>query len=171
MEPDYCINRQIPQYFIKSHIFAAARFSVEKSAAWDFHAKHFFEAKRLRAELDFVAPVFLWLAALVFYWKRIPSAILIFMELDDIRLSRQAKIQRFHQKPVFDLHICALASSPLIIGFFMEKLAFEREPVLLPDLLDMDQRALSFAENKVLQCGKLDETVFSVLHVLSVFFF
>ena len=69
-------------------------FAIEKATAGNRHAKHFFNAQRLCAELDFIRPMGFRLAAFVFH--RIDNPIPV--KLHDIALPGNPERERAHRQ-------------------------------------------------------------------------
>jgi hypothetical protein len=54
---------------VECHVCASAGLTIEDRSGRHWSLKHFFQTQRLRAELDFVTPIWFRTPAFVFDWK------------------------------------------------------------------------------------------------------
>ena len=122
----------MPQSLVENHIQTATGGSVKESATGNRKIEHFFKAHRLRAELNPVAEVGLWLAAFV-----LDREWLVLMKLYDVGLSRQPQTQTAQAEAPANLHARARLLALLMSGF-MEKIAFGGKSILRPLLFEVN---------------------------------
>jgi hypothetical protein len=83
----------ISKGIIEGYIKTPASPAIKDGSFRDGNGEHFFQAHGLGAELDHVAMVKLWFAALILYGKRLPGLLIETMEFHHIGLSDQAESQ------------------------------------------------------------------------------
>lgn len=139
--------------------------AIEQSPGWNHTPKHFFEAQGLGTELDFVGVVGFWPAALVLdgVWHFLAAGR---SELHDIRFSKEPQPEGSEREGPADTEVSRDLGFPAI-GLFMQMPALDGERVLGPEPLDVDQRALSRAEQEVLQ-GADGKKIFFGEHITPI---
>ena len=145
---------QCAQFGIKWHDEPLARLAIEQRALRHGGAEHLFKAQALRAQLDFVGAVRLGVAALVFYWIRRNS-----VKLDRVGLARKPMRERTQHQPAHRSHprtpVC-----PAAVDALVHQSTFGSCAIFGPHALNMDQRALAWTEQIVLQRRHWDQRVF-----------
>ena len=147
-----------PDFVIEVDRVTAPILPVEQRPALYPKRQHFFQTKRLCAELHLVAAVGLRFAALVL--DGVDGAVPV--KLDDIGLPAQTEPLRTDRESPRRAHP-PLRRLLLAVGPFVQHPAFGRVPVLDPYLFQVDQGTLARAVEVVLQGGEHDVVGF-VIH-------
>jgi hypothetical protein len=120
-------------------------------AARDAYTEHLFETERLRAELYAIAVILLIPAALEFHGHSLGDPSSGFqIAFDKIALADNTELERPDPHPEF-LTVQTTRLVPLHVDALVENLALDREPVLVPNLLEMNKSELSFTIHDMLQ--------------------
>jgi len=164
--------RQLAQGGMKDHVGAPPSLAVVKQATLDLKAEHFLRTKRLCAELHFISRMSLRFAPFVFNRNnreagkrgafqsgRGARAPRMQMKLHHIALSAQAEFEGANWHPPRDANPGTGFIRPFVRAL-MQQIAFTGRKIIRPDLLDMDERALPFAEKKMLKRRDREERVF-----------
>jgi hypothetical protein len=141
------------QGVIQWHDFTLAGLQVEQRTFWDPYAKHLLKANRLSAELNAIAIIHLGPAPLVFHGIGLPTPVRLEMKFDEIRDSRQAIAVRAQLESSDQTRI-APALGAGVMHSIVESLSFCGQSVVLPKAFDVDQGALTWAKDKMLERGK-----------------
>ncbi len=149
---------------------------IEERALVDSYAQHLFEADRLSAKLGFIALARFRPPPFVFDRKRFPPSsniresdghivraiiLLHTMELDDVRFPCKAEAKTPDSKPAHDSYVASVFS-PFLVDPIMEQFSLSRESVIFPLLFEMNESALSFAEEEVLNRRERQEIVLGI---------
>jgi hypothetical protein len=119
--------------------------------------------------LYLVTGVLLRFAAFVLDWVRLPQSVLVGKcdavlsgtKLNDIRLPTESMTERMNPQSSGDPDTGPVLNATSV-RLFVEYPAFRRLTILLPDLFQMNESPLPFAEQEVLQAGKREEIVFGI---------
>lgn len=167
----------LPQPPVEDHIGAPPPRAVEQGPRGNLAAQHLFEADRLGTKLHAIAIVLLGLATLVLDWHHGPSAagepiapsappcqplagnVIERAKLNHVGLADESQRERPQRQAASDPQI-ALAIARFLMGLAMQMLPLNRQPVLGPLLLDVDERALPLTKQQVLEGGDREEIVF-----------
>ena len=91
------------------------------------------------------------------------------MKFDDIRHAHEAKTKGAETKATSYTETWPVFSGE-VMNALMHVLAFHRQPVFLPGMLNVDQGALPFTEEHVLKRGKRKQFVFRIHQTFNRFF-
>jgi hypothetical protein len=177
MQTSGCAPRLRAEGLIESNIKPVFLGAVKERSLWNYDLEHLLQAQCLGANLDLVAAIALRPPALVLDRKRHPkargsrqpdSAFADSVELDDISFPRQAEPQGPQQQPACDPNIAPrFGARPGFVDAIVQVLPLDRERIVRPQSLDMDQGTLPFAEQQVLQGRKLQQLIFLIHELLS----
>ncbi len=145
---------------IQCDVKAMARLSVVQATGTDFDAKHLLEAQRLRAELHAIFVALLRPATLVFDRHDTHFAAWLPVKLHDIGTAGDAQSERTQRDGACNAQSPARFTRSGIRAL-MQARALDREAIVGPLPLQVDQGALPFAENEMLQGGDRLQIVFS----------
>ena len=135
---------QLTQFRIEGHGKPPVISAVEQQCLGYMHAKDFFEAYRLSAELHLVRPVCLRLTALV-----LDRHGTVFAEFDNIADAENAECLRRHPQRTHGFDTVLIAGF-MRIRALVQNAAFGREDILFPLAFDVYERALPRAIEEVL---------------------
>lgn len=156
-----------PQGLVEDDVEAVPGLTIEERSRGDRNGEHLLQADRLGAELDLVAVVRLGLPPLVLDGERLPGAVGLAVEFDNIGLSDQPQAERPERHPVVNPDM-APGFPAFVMHMLVHDPAFGGAPALGPYLLNVDERALALTEHHVLQGGKLNE-IFRVVHIVTCY--
>jgi hypothetical protein len=151
--------RFLSKGLIKGHIKTATSPAIEDGATWHGNRQHFLKTHRLGTELDQIAVIRFWFAPLVLYRKRQPGVLVEPMKFHDVGFPDQAESQRPQWKAIFNPNIPP-GLPVLLMDPFMHDPTFSRRPIFIPELLDVDEGALSLAKGDVLKSRDHDKILF-----------
>ena len=157
MNLDDCLFGQLPGRGIELNSVTAPFLPIKQRSALYRHRQHLFETERLGTQLHLVATIFLWLATLVLDGK--DNAVL--MKFHNVGLAGQAEPHRTNREGPHRADPPLLLRLPAVRPL-MQHPAFGSEPVFNPNLLEVDQGALTGAVQIVLQGGEHDVVGFGV---------
>lgn len=138
---------------IEGNVVAALDGAVEDRAGGNRLAKHFLQAERLGAELNGVGGLVFGAAALVLDGERLPGAVGLAVELDDVGHAVEAECGGLQRQGAYDAQVAAALAAGFM-GFVVEHAALGGEAIFGPLAFDVDERALARAEREVLQGGE-----------------
>jgi len=138
---------------------AAARLAVEERAVRHGDVQHLFDAQRLGAELDFIGVVRFGPAAFVLDRERRDDLFSAIGERDTIGHAGKAKLQRAQGDTARDARVAAGFAAELM-NAGVQDAAFGGVLVAVPEAFEMNERALSRAEDEMLQRGERQHLVF-----------
>lgn len=142
-----CLHCSDSQQFVKTHDLSAFGLVVKQRAFGYLDGKHFFQRHRLRAQLHLIRLAMAAPPAFVFDRVRLR------MKLDDVGDAEHAEAvgdQRHRPRDP----VAFFRARGSFVHALVKESTFEREPVLIEDTLDVNQRALPGAEHDVLQPGQ-----------------
>ncbi len=128
------------------HLQPPTRFAVKDGALWNAGSKHLLQAQGLGADLHKIAVGGFALTPFVLHGKRLRA------KLHDVGAAGQPKALAFEQQTASRSR-CMPSRLPGLVRALMQQASLRREPILLPNLLQMDERPLPRAEGEVLQAA------------------
>jgi hypothetical protein len=136
----------LAQFRIERNLGSPLAFSIIQESFFDLGGEHFLEAESLGTELDSIAVVFFGPAPFVFDRDDRAAS----MKLDDVGLPAQTELQRAERQATGDAD-AGYGCGMRLVGFAMQMLALHGPQVFGPQTFDVDQGALSLAEDQVLE--------------------
>ena len=172
MEAGCRLFGQSPELGVEDDIEAVAGLSVKEGARGNGDSQHLFQTESLGAELDLIGAMTFGFAALVLYGEGLPGAgyarqgcsgraVRHAMKFDDIRPAGKPEAQVAKRQPASDAQVAAGLPNAAV-RLLMKMPAFHGQRVFHPDLFQVDESALPFAEQQVLERGDREEVVFGV---------
>jgi len=162
---------RLTEWLVEDHHFATLCLAIEDGSNWNWHVEHLFEAKRLCTKLNSIGQAAVLVASpLVLHRIRLPESFtarhgntglqsFARQKLDNIGLPRDAKAKGPQRKSSPDQNLGTGFNFGRVC-LLVEKFAFSSEEVLLPLLLQMNQRPAPFAEGEMLETGEREEILF-----------
>ena len=137
-----------PERGVESNVHAPLGLSIEQEARGDRFAESLFKTHGLGTKLHLIGAMTFRFSPFVFH----NDDAAVPVEFHDIALAGQAQAFRAHGESARDAHPGPRFVGSLM-GTFVQDAARCREVILLPFALDMDERALTFAVEQMLQRG------------------
>jgi hypothetical protein len=169
MQPRRRLLGRFPEDEIEGRAVTMLGSPIEERPLANDGAQHLFQADRLRAELYLVTAVELWPSSLVFDRVRDPSPSRVgetgsgagfaveahTMELDHVSHSGDTQLEGTDRHATGSQNRAPQFSPwQSLIHPAVQVCALQRQRVVRPELLDMDEGALALTEDEMLQCGQ-----------------
>ena len=161
---DHCVQVfgdllcEAAQCIVEGDFLSSMLLSVVEMSRRDACLEHFLQAEGLGAELDFVRPMGFGLAALILDGKNAS----VVPKFHYITLAGDAERKGADGEAALNAHARASLGLVGIVGALVEDASGGSEEVLLPDLLQMNQRTLPRAKEIMLQGREGKELVFCI---------
>jgi len=135
---------------VEDHVVPPVGCAIEDRAGRNRVTEHFFKADRLGAELNSVDGLVLGTATLILDGEWFPGIVGLAVKLHNIGDAMEPECGGLQWQCAGDTNV-ATAFAAGFVGFVVQHATLGSQPVFSPLLLDVNERALPFAECEVLK--------------------